>query len=185
MRLRRPALSVILVVAAVLGGACGGGSSSVELAEDASDATLPGVPPTAPVTDPNAGLSQTGEELLTQMTALTEEPDLCGALSSRAFTTLLSGEFDTAALVTSPAGLTRIVATLNSVFAHLVSISPAGVRPAMEQISGAWQRVVTINPNLPDSSEQARLIMEDPAIRGAQDEVGSWLAFNCAGALPR
>lgn len=184
--MRHPrALVPLVVVLSVMLGACGGGSSSVELTDDPADVTLPGVPPTAPVTDPNAGLSQSGEELLTQMSALTEEPDLCGALSSKSFTTLLSGEFDTAALVTSPAGLTRIVATLNSVFAHLVSISPAGVRPAMELISGGWQRVVTVNPNLPDASEQARLIMEDPQITTAQDDVGSWLAFNCTGALPR
>lgn len=183
MRDRRRRVLALVAVAAMLSlGACAGTSATSELAEDPSDETIAGPAPTAPPADPDAGLSATGVDMLEQLSALTQERDLCSALSSDAFMRLLTDDFDTTAMVTSPAGVTRLVSELNVTFAHLVTIAPPDLSPAVSEINDAWRRIVLVNPNLPDAEARVRAISEEPQLLAAQEAVGTWIMFNCAGA---
>ncbi len=179
--MRLTALVVLVGLIGVL-AACSSDATTVELAHDPADVTVPGPPPTAPAVDDSAGLSASGNELLVQLRALSEETDLCKVLTGEAFGTLLSEDVDVASLVTSPAGVTQLITLVDTTFAQLVVIAPVGVRPSMQTIQDVWSRVARLNTGTADAERRTAEILAEPQVVEANRSVLTWAALNCPGA---
>ena len=174
----------LLAVALVL-GACSSTSETVEMDDDPADVTIPGIPPTAPPSTAfdGSGLSASANQLISQLTAIQLETDLCVILTGEAFQPFLSGELDTTNLVTSPSGLTQLLVAFDSIFAHIVEISPAEVQPAAAVIQDVWVRVASISSSAPDYQAQVDAILVEPEVVAAYQSLGVWVTANCAGSI--
>lgn len=186
---RRGAAPVALVVAlglallAPAAAGCARESELTELADDPADVTVPGPPPTAPTTDPSEGLTADGNELLADLEALREEDDLCEVLGSDAFAALVDSESDAAALVSSPAGVTRLVALLDGTFAHLAAISPAEVAPSMQVVRDVWTRIASLGVSPAAAEARSAEILAEPEVVAATQNLTTWAALNCPDLL--
>lgn len=175
------ALGALLCAALVLTG-CRSASEHTELAEDSADVTVVGNIPTAPPRGGDAGgLSSGANELLAQLDGIREERDLCAILSGRAFDGLIGTDVDAAALVTNPAGLTRLLATLDGTFAHLVEISPPEMVPTMQTLRDVWTRVASLGP-VQDVEARVNDIFAEPQVVAATQMLLTWAPANCAAA---
>lgn len=172
----------LLLVAVLLVGACGTESTTDELADDPADVTVPGPRPTVPTTQPGEGLSESGNELLSQLRAISEETDLCRVLTGEAFTTLLDQEFDVASLVTSPSGVTQLITLVDATFANLVVIAPAQVQPAMATVQQVWTRLAGQTTGSADAARRTAEILAEPEVTDANRSIALWAALNCPGA---
>lgn len=172
-------------VAALVAVGCTTTSETTELSTDAADVTVPGVPPTAPPTTEydGRGLTSDARGLIAELSALEEETDLCVILSGEAVEPFLSGEVDTTTLVTSPSGLNQLLAVLNSIFAHIVEISPAEVQASTAVLEDVWTQVGSISTAAPDYEEQVRAVTGTPEVDAAYDNVGTWAVLNCGSSL--
>jgi hypothetical protein len=177
-------VALLAVVAAVSGAAasCSSDATTTELADDPADVTVPGNVPTAPDPDAESGLSESGDELLAQLEAIRDETDLCRVLTGEAFSTLLSEEFDVAALVTSPAGVTQLITIVDDTFAQLVAIAPPEVAPSMATIQQVWQRLATSGSGTAEAQREAAAVLAEPQVQAANQNVVVWTALNCPGA---
>jgi hypothetical protein len=179
----------VLVLAVVLSAALGAcsrtQSETLEADDDPADVTVPGVPPTAPPSSAfdGSGLSGDANQLIAELAAIQRETDLCVILTGDAFEPFLSGEVDTTNLVTSPSGLTQLLAAIDAIFTHVVEISPAEVQPATATIQDTWVRVASISSAAPDYQAQVDAIMVEPQVVAAYESLGSWVTVNCAGSL--
>jgi len=175
--------SAVAVLAALIAGTgCSSDATTTEMADDPADVTVPGPAPTAPATDPTDGLSASGNELIAQLQALSEETDLCRVLTGEAFAALQSEEFDVASLVTSPAGVTQLITLVDTTFAQLVVIAPIEVRPSMQTIQDVWSRVARLNTGAADAERRTAEILSEPQVVAANQSLLTWAALNCAGA---
>lgn len=175
-------LVALVVASLVVVAGCSSDATTTELANDPADVTVPGPRPTAPGEDTDSGLSESGNDLLVQLEAISEETDLCKVLTGEAFATLLSGDFDVASLVTSPSGITQLLTLVDSTFAQLVAISPPAVRPAMQTIQEVWARVASLNTGAADAQERTAEILAEPQVAQANQTLVTWAALNCPGA---
>jgi len=179
----------VLVLAVVLSAALGAcsrtQSETLEADDDPADVTVPGVPPTAPPSSAfdGSGLSGDANQLIAELAAIQRETDLCVILTGDAFEPFLTGEVDTTNLVTSPSGLTQLLAAIDAIFTHVVEISPADVQPATATIQDTWVRVASISSAAPDYQAQVDAIMVEPQVVAAYESLGSWVTVNCAGSL--
>ena len=179
----------VLVLAVVLSAALGAcsrtQSETLEADDDPADVTVPGVPPTAPPSSAfdGSGLSGDANQLIAELAAIQRETDLCVILTGDAFEPFLTGEVDTTNLVTSPSGLTQLLAAIDAIFTHVVEISPAEVQPATATIQDTWVRVASISSAAPDYQAQVDAIMVEPQVVAAYESLGSWVTVNCAGSL--
>lgn len=178
-----PALVVLGLVASLLAMACTSTSTTTELSEDPADVTVAGPEPTAPPPpDPAEELSPGAAELVAELEALREEDDLCAVLTGEAFAGLVGQDFDVAALVTSPAGVTLLISLVDGTFSHLVAIAPEPVRPSMQVIKDVWTRLATLGPGA-DAQSRASEILARPEVVAATEDLATWAALNCAGAV--
>ncbi len=177
-RLVAPAVAAIAAVVLSVSG-CASDATTVELADDPADVTVAGPRPTAPVIDVDSGLSASGDALLVELDALRNETDLCNVLSGSAFEQLLSQDFDVAGLVTSPAGVTQLIALIDGTFTQLVVIAPDEVAPAMQTIRDVWTRVASLNTGAPDAQARTAEILAEPQVIEAQQSLLRWAALNC------
>jgi hypothetical protein len=169
-------LGVVLVVAT----SCARTSESVELAEDPADVTVPGPPPTAPPRDESTSGISGATRLISDLEALQRADDLCEVLTGDAFARLVAQDPDATGLVTSPAGVTQLVALLERTFDHLVGIAPAEVRGDMGTVRDVWLRIVALGP-APDAARRAEELVAAPEVVGAVQRLALWTATNCAG----
>jgi hypothetical protein len=178
-------LVLALVLLGVLGACSRTQSETVEAADDPADVTVPGVPPTAPPSSAfdGSGLSGDANQLIAELAAIQRETDLCVIVTGDAFEPFLTGEVDTTNLVTSPSGLTQLLAAIDAIFAHVVEISPAEVQPATATIQDTWLRVASISSAAPDYQAQVDAIMVEPQVVAAYESLGTWVTVNCAGSL--
>jgi hypothetical protein len=175
-------VTIAVVVIALVGVGCSSDATTTELADDPADVTVPGPRPTAPTEDDDSGLSASGNELLAQLEAVSEETDLCKVLTGEAFATLLSEDVDVASLVTSPSGVTQLLTLVDATFAQLVVIAPPAVRPAMTTIQEVWTRVASLNTGAADAQERTAEILAEPQVQQANQTLITWAALNCPGA---
>ena len=188
-RFRARSAGSVLVLAVVLSGMLGAcsrtQSETLEADDDPADVTVPGVPPTAPPSSAfdGSGLSGDANQLIAELAAIQRETDLCVILTGDAFEPFLSGEVDTTNLVTSPSGLTQLLAAIDAIFTHVVEISPAEVQPATATIQDTWVRVASISSAAPDYQAQVDAIMVEPQVVAAYESLGTWVTVNCAGSL--
>jgi len=175
-------VTVAMLAALTVGAACSSDATTTEMADDPADVTVPGPAPTAPPNDPSGGLSASGDELIVQLQALSEETDLCRVLTGEAFAALQSEEFDVAGLVTSPAGVTQLIALVDATFAQLVVIAPVEVRPSMQTIQDVWSRVARLNTGAADAERRTAEILSEPQVVAANQSLLTWGVLNCAGA---
>ncbi|MHB1138425.1 MAG: hypothetical protein ACYC2O_05660, partial [Microthrixaceae bacterium] len=184
MRSRR-AVAAVLIALATASGACSTSTSSetVEMDHDPADVTIAGVPPTAPpsTTFDGSGLSASANDLIAQLAAIQTETDLCVILTGEAFQPFLGGTLDTTNLVTSPSGLTQLLIAVDSIFAHIVEISPPPVQPAAATIQDVWTRIASINSAAADYQAQVDAILVEPEVIAAYQSLGGWVTANCAG----
>jgi hypothetical protein len=178
-------LVLALVLLGVLGACSRTQSETVEAADDPADVTVPGVPPTAPPSSAfdGSGLSGDANQLIAELAAIQRETDLCVIVTGDAFEPFLTGEVDTTNLVTSPSGLTQLLAAIDAIFAHVVEISSAEVQPATATIQDTWLRVASISSAAPDYQAQVDAIMVEPQVVAAYESLGTWVTVNCAGSL--
>jgi len=181
----RATVAAVLGATALLVAGCTSTSETTEMSSDPADVTVPGAPPTAPPTTEydGRGLTSDARGLIAELSALEEETDLCVILSGEAVEPFLSGEVDTTTLVTSPSGLNQLLATLNSIFAHIVEISPAEVQPSTAVLEDVWIQVGSISTAAPDYEEQVRVITTTAEVDAAYDAVGTWAVLNCGASL--
>ena len=177
----RPCAAVLVSVLALGAAACSSDATTTELADDPADVTVPGPRPTAPEPDQDSGLSDSGNELLAQLQAVSEETDLCAVLTGDAFATLLDEELDVAALVTSPAGITQLITLVDSTFTQLVVISPPEVQPSMQTIQQVWTRLASSGGGA-DAEQRAAQVLAEPQVQQANQSLITWTALNCPGA---
>jgi hypothetical protein len=175
------ALALAMGVAFTLLAGCSSDATTTELADDPADVTVPGPRPTAAEPDTDSGLSDSGNELLAQLQAVSEESDLCAVLTGDAFATLLDEELDVAALVTSPAGITQLIALVDSTFTQLVVISPPEVQPSMQTIQQVWTRLASSGGGA-DAEQRAAQVLAEPQVQQANQSLLTWTALNCPGA---
>jgi len=176
---------VTVVVGALATLGCTATSETTEMSGDPADATVPGVPPTAPPTteyDGN-GLTSDARQLIAELSAVEAESDLCEILSGEAVEPFLNGEVDTTTLVTSPSGLNQLLAVLNSLFAHIVEISPPDIQPSTAVLEDVWVQVGAISTVAPDYQAQVDAITGTPEVATAYETVGNWAALNCGSSL--
>jgi hypothetical protein len=178
----RSCAAILIATLALGAAACSSDATTTELADDPADVTVPGPRPTAPEPDGDSGLSDSGNELLAQLQAVSEESDLCAVLTGDAFATLLDEELDVAALVTSPAGITQLIALVDSTFTQLVAISPPEVQPSMQTIQEVWTRVAALNTGAEQAEERTAQILAEPQVQEANRSLITWTALNCPGA---
>ena len=175
--------AAILVASVALGvAACSSDATTTELADDPADVTVPGPRPTAVEPGTDSGLSDSGNELLAQLREVSEETDLCAVLTGDAFATLLDEELDVAALVTSPAGVTQLIALVDSTFTQLVVIAPLEVQPSMQTIQEVWTRLASLNTGAADAEERTAQILAEPQVQEANRNLITWTALNCPDA---
>ena len=174
----RACVASVLLVAV----GCSSDATTTEMADDPADVTVPGPAPTAPPDDADSGLSASGNELLAQLEAISDETDLCKVLTGEAFETLLSEEFDVAGLVSNPSGITQLLTLVDSTFTQLVVIAPPAVRPAMQTIQEVWTRVASLNTGAADSQQRTAEILAEPQVAQANQSLVTWAAINCPGA---
>lgn len=177
----RSCAAVLVSVLALGAAACSSDATTTELADDPADVTVPGPRPTAPEPDQGSGLSDSGNELLAQLQAVSEETDLCAVLTGDAFATLLDEELDVAALVTSPAGITQLITLVDSTFTQLVVISPPEVQPSMQTIQQVWTRLASSGGGA-DAEQRAAQVLAEPQVQQANQSLLTWTALNCPGA---
>lgn len=141
---------------------------------------MPGNLPTAPTTSPDdgEGLTPNANALLAELESLREETDLCRILSGAAFEGLLTEELDTTALVTNPAGLSRLITALDSTFAHLVEIAPPELTESMRTLRDVWTRLASLGP-VADAQERAAAVLAEPQVVAANTAVIEWAGANC------
>jgi hypothetical protein len=172
-----------LLAALALPAACGGGASdNVELSEDPSDETVAGPLPTAPpdtVGDGQVGLGPDANALLGELDRLRDETDLCRILTGAAFESLLERRFDPAGLVTNPAGLARLLTSIDAVVTHVVEIAPPEIAPSMQTVEQVWRRIVALDPEQPDVQAQVSAILAEPGVVEANQAVLTWGVLNC------
>jgi len=178
--LHHRALTLAAVGALVLAGACTSRSSTAELADDPADQTVPGHQPTAPTTEPGAGAGLTpgANALLAELESVREETDLCRVLSGAAFEGLLTEDLDTTALVTNPAGLTRLIAAVDATFAHLVEIAPPELTESMRTVRDVWTRLASLGP-VPDAEERVAAVLAEPQVVAANSAILGWAGQHC------
>jgi hypothetical protein len=170
----------VLLAAAVLGGvACSGGEGTQQLAEDPADERVEGNLPTAPppVSD-TEGLGSGANAFLAELDEVREERDLCRILTGAAFADLVTQRADPSALVTNPAGVSRLLASLDATFSHLVDIAPAELVPAVRTVRDVWTRLATIGP-VDDAEARANEVLSEPEVATANEEILRWAALNC------
>lgn len=169
-------LALLLVV-----GCSRSESATVEMSSDPADVTIAGVPPTAPPSTEfdGTGLSDDANQLIKDLTAIQGEKDLCVILTGEAFAPFLAGQVDTTNLVTSPAGVTQLIVAVDSVFAHIVVISPPSVQPATVVLQDVWTRVAALNSSAADYAAQRDAILVEPQVASAYQSLASWTALNC------
>jgi hypothetical protein len=177
----RSCAAILVALLALGAAACSSDATTTELADDSADVTVPGPRPTAPDPDEGSGLSDSGNELLAQLQAVSEETDLCAVLTGDAFATLLDEELDVAALVTSPAGITQLIALVDSTFTQLVVISPPEVQPSMQTIQQVWTRLASSGGGA-DAEQRAAQVLAEPQVQQANQSLLTWTALNCPGA---
>ncbi len=184
MRVRCGVAAASLALVTAL-GACSSTSETVEMDDDPADVTVAGVPPTAPPSTAfdGSGLSASANDLIAQLAAIQTETDLCVILTGEAFQPFLEGSLDTTNLVTSPSGLTQLLIAVDSIFAHIVEISPGPVQPAAAVIQDVWTRVASINSAAPDYQAQVDAILVEPEVVAAYQSLGAWVTANCAGTI--
>jgi hypothetical protein len=171
-----------LLIASVWILGCSSDATTTEMADDPADVTVPGPLPTAPPEDDGSGLSASGNELLAQLEAVSDETDLCNVLTGEAFGTLLSEEFDVAGLVSNPSGITQLLTLVDTTFTRLVVIAPPAVRPAMQTIQEVWTRVASLNTGAADAQQRTAEILAEPQVAQANQSLVTWAAINCPGA---
>lgn len=175
-------VAVTLLVCTVALAACASDAPTTEMAEDPADVTVPGVPPTAPTTEPGAGLSDSGNALLAELDAIGDTTDLCTVLTGEAFSSLLSEDVDVTSLVTSPAGITQLFVLVDQTFEQLVVIAPPEVAPAMQTIRDVWRRVAALNAGGVDAEQRTAEILAEPQVIAANQSLLTWATFNCSPA---
>lgn len=181
----KPRLPMAMVVLALFFGltgvSCSETSPTRELANDPADVTIPGVPPTAPPTTKydGRGLSPDAMVLIGQLNELQSETELCALLTGNVLKPLLSGEIDMTSLVTSPSGVSQLLVAVDSLFAHMVEISPPEVQPATATIRDIWKRVAEIPADATDRDARTAAIMAEPSSEAAKSILESWLTKNC------
>lgn len=170
--------AAVLAVAAV---GCTRTSETTEMSDDPADVTVPGVPPTAPPTTEydGRGLSSDANKLISELAAIESETDLCTILTGESFAPFLDGKIDTTNLVTSPSGVTQLYVAVNSIFAHVVEISPPDVQPSTTILQDVWTRVSSISSSAPDYQAQVDAIAAEPQVAAAYQALGTWAAGNC------
>jgi hypothetical protein len=185
VRTWRTVVSAAVCVAALAGAGCTSTSETTELSDDQADVTVPGVPPTAPPTTEydGSGLTSDARQLIADLAALEEETDLCAILSGEAIEPFLSGQVDTTTLITSPSGLNQLLAVLNTIFAHIVEISPPEVQSSTAVLEDVWTQVGSISSAAPDYEAQVQVITDRPEVSAAYDTVGTWAVTNCGASL--
>jgi hypothetical protein len=120
--------------------------------------------------------------LLAELDEIREERDLCRVLSGAAFEGLLDQEFDTTALVTNPAGLSRLITAIDATFSHLVVISPPELVPSMETVKDVWTRLASLGPVV-DAEARANEVLNEPQVVQANQTILAWASQNCVGAI--
>jgi hypothetical protein len=170
----------VLLAAAVLGGlACSDGDGTQQLAADPADERVEGNQPTAPppVAD-TEGLGSGANAFLGELDEIRQERDLCRVLTGAAFAELIATQADPSALVTNPAGMTRLIASLDATFSHLVDIAPPELVSAMGTVRDVWTRLATIGP-VEDAEARANAVLAEPAVATASQEILQWVTLNC------
>jgi hypothetical protein len=177
-------LALVMVVL-VAPAACARSSETRQVASDPADETVPGNLPTAPARgDGTEGLGAGANRLLAELEEIQQERDLCAVLTGSAFEGLVGQNIDPSALVTNPAGITRLVTALDSTFVHMVSIAPPDLVPAMQTLRDVWRRLASLGP-VADAESQANVILSEPEVQASNQAIILWTATNCAGvALP-
>ncbi|CAN5462165.1 hypothetical protein BH10ACT3_BH10ACT3_24100 [soil metagenome] len=172
---------VAVAVLSMATGACTQQSETQELGQDPSDVTIAGTPPTAPPTTAydGRGLTSDANRLLAELQALQDEPDLCIVLVGDGLQPFLTGQVDTTNLVTSPSGLTQLLAAVNGLFSHVVTIAPPDIQPATATLADMWTRVAAVDTTAVDHDAQVDAITSDPAVTQAGQSVVTWVATNC------
>lgn len=169
---------VVACVAAVLTSCSFSSTTDSAEVDDVGDVTVPGVPPTAPPpdVDPASGAAV----FIAELEALSTETDLCRILTGDAFSEILSGELDIAALAGTPAGTTRVIVLVDSIFGNLVTIAPVELAPAMTTLDDVWGRVAAIPASSTDAEARVAAILAEPQVVADLDTIGRWAALNCA-----
>lgn len=177
---RARVLPAVLAVTLALLAGCTSTSETAELGHDPADETVPGNLPTAPTTSPDdgAGLTPNANALLAELESLREETDLCRILSGAAFEGLLTEEVDTTALVTNPAGLSRLITAVDATFAHLVEIAPPELTAAMATVRDVWTRLASLGP-VADAEERVKEVLAEPGVVAATAAILDWAGANC------
>lgn len=173
----------LAIVASLVG--CSSSSPSRELAHDSSRDTIAGPRPTAPPSTEYSGpgLSTEAVTLLQQLRDFQSETDLCAILTSKTIKSVLSGQADLSAMVTTPSGIAQVLVALDSFFAHLVDIAPAPIRPSMAVIQSTWKDLSRIDADALDRDQQIEAISKRPEVDSSVQSLGRWMQTNCSGAL--
>lgn len=190
MRRRCAALARVPVVLGVvfgvaLGAGCSSSSETLELSEDSADVTIAGVPPTAPPSTEydGSGLSSDANQLIADLGAIEDETDLCVIITGDAFQPFLTGDIDTTNLVTSPSGVTQLFVAIDSIFAHIVTISPPEIQPSAAVLQDVWTRVAALASASTDNQAQVDAILAEPQVAESVQALATWAATNCGANL--
>ncbi len=176
----------VAVLIALLGTACGESQETAELEADPNDAPAEGPLPTAPVDRSGKDSGSTGfsgsvdiNNLILRIDALNEEDDLCVLLTGEAMADITGADINLTSLMTNPAGFTQLFAALEKVFGHMIEIAADDLRPALTEMQKVWSGMATIDPRAADAEAQAKLLIESPEVRSAQDGLAAWVVGNC------
>jgi hypothetical protein len=172
-------VALFVVIVAMAATSCASDAPTTELANDPADITVPGPVPTAPTTIAGDGLTESGNALIVELEALSNETDLCAILRGDALNGLLSQEFDLASLVTTPAGITQLLALVDATFEQLVTIAAPEVQPSMQVVRDVWLRVASLNAGGVDAQVRTAEILSEPQVLAANQSIVTWAALNC------
>lgn len=188
-KVRSPSAVCLIAVCLLCGlTACSESSPTRELEHDASRDTIAGPRPTAPPSTDykGPGLSSEGNQLLKELRGFQQQDDLCEVLSSKTIRSLLGGDVEVTGLVTTPSGVAQVLITLDSLFEHLVVISPPAVKPSMATVQETWKKLSAVEADALDREARIEAILSAPEVGAALQNITSWTSQNCLGqpALP-
>ncbi len=184
----RVGVAAVIVVVPFL-SSCSRQSPTEEVRVDPADEVVDGPAPTAPpasadAPDPASGaLGQTDvNELIRRVDELNNEKDMCRLLSGQAVAEIIGADVNLTSLMTNPSGFTQLLASLDRLFAHMVTIGPPELVGSLRTVQGVWRSLASIDPRAPDAETRSAAILEDPAVQQAHDALAAYATASCVAS---
>lgn len=187
MKARHSATTLVAVLAVALVGACGGGNTEALPADrvEGLDEAQPTAPSGSFPGDTDLGEGDPSSDtvdvngLIRRIDALSQETELCALVGSEAVVEIIGADINLTGLASNPSGVGQLFAALERLYAHMATIGPPEVTPALTTLQGVSSGLADIDLRSPDAEARAEELLESPDTRFANEALGAWISLNC------